>query len=269
MTWINDIIGYCRKYNVPIDYLADVLNEPKVVPMIRGKAFEFSAMLKLQSVLPPSEWRIDKPVINAQLGFHDMDIRVIHIATGQIINIECKLAKNNSFRDRKDNSSDLRVKCMRSRTLGANMVRAIAPKLGVSEQMLSIHNDQYVPSDFDMVLTSIGNAFYRTNTDTGSFDWNPTKSEFQFLKRLFGVEDIDLLKDLTYDKMYLATSHSLAVLEDNSQECKRRKCPTNNACGFIPNYPFIVFPPNSRNPSSPWVDLDMSQSLFESFISAR
>lgn len=42
--WQQKIEEYCEKYNIPISYLAETLLEPKVVPMIRGKGFEFSAM---------------------------------------------------------------------------------------------------------------------------------------------------------------------------------------------------------------------------------
>jgi hypothetical protein len=44
MTWIQSLINYCQEYNIPIEYLGDTLYDPKVVPMIRGKAFEFSVL---------------------------------------------------------------------------------------------------------------------------------------------------------------------------------------------------------------------------------
>ena len=79
--WIAAVREYCIKYNIPHEYLAQIINDPKVVPMIRGKAFEFSAMLYLESVLPAADWIVDKPVMNAQFGFHDMDVRVVHKAS--------------------------------------------------------------------------------------------------------------------------------------------------------------------------------------------
>lgn len=45
-----------------------VLNEPKVVPMIRGKAFEFSVLEKLKDIFPGKKWDIEKMLVNAQLG---------------------------------------------------------------------------------------------------------------------------------------------------------------------------------------------------------
>ncbi len=46
-SWEEKVKEYCEKYNIPVLYLAETLYEPKVVPMIRGKAFEFSVMMAL------------------------------------------------------------------------------------------------------------------------------------------------------------------------------------------------------------------------------
>ncbi|PIW74711.1 MAG: restriction endonuclease, partial [Candidatus Portnoybacteria bacterium CG_4_8_14_3_um_filter_44_15] len=53
--WDKKVKEYCEKYNIPIFYLAETLYEPKVVPMIRGKAFEFSVMMALQEILPKNK----------------------------------------------------------------------------------------------------------------------------------------------------------------------------------------------------------------------
>ena len=37
--WQQKIKQYCEKYNIPVLYIAETMYEPKVVPMIRGKAF--------------------------------------------------------------------------------------------------------------------------------------------------------------------------------------------------------------------------------------
>ena len=108
--WINKVKEYCEKYNIPLIYLADTLYEPKVVPMIRGKAFEFSVMLALQQVLPPNEWIVKKVPMNAQTGFHDVDVHVVHKKTNRVIRIECKLAKKGSFRTYSDGHYEIRVK---------------------------------------------------------------------------------------------------------------------------------------------------------------
>lgn len=126
--WKDKILEFCERYNIPLLYLAETMYEPKVVPMIRGKAFEFSVMLMLQEILPKEDWTIDKPVMNAQSGFHDVDIRVEHKPSKKIVRVECKLAKKASYRQFSDKHIELRVKCMRSRTLGLAKVKEIAPK---------------------------------------------------------------------------------------------------------------------------------------------
>ena len=194
--WIRKVIEYCEYYNIPLKYLAETMSEPKVVPMIRGKAFEFSIMLLLQSILPSNEWNVSKININAQSGFHDVDVQVIHLPSKKNLTIECKLASKESYRT-KDGHSEVEVKCMRSRTLGISKVASLAPKLGITEEVLTIHNDQYLPEDFDVVITSLGNAFYRTDKLTGKFEWQPTKREIEFLETLAGP-NIANLKDFAF-----------------------------------------------------------------------
>lgn len=244
--WINKVREYCAKYNIPLNYLVDTINEPKVIPMVRGKAFEFSAMLQLQNVLSSDTWFIDKLVINAQFGMHDMDVRVIHKPSRKIIGVECKLAAKGSFRTGENNTNSIKVKCMRSRTLGDARVASLAPQLGVAPEQLKIHNDQYFPSDFDVVLTSIGNAFYETEQETELFKWEPSPEGIQFLKSLSGLDDETLLKDWTYDTTFLALSENISIKVGNNVTCTRRKCTNKNNCGFIPNYPLIKFNDNNH-----------------------
>ncbi|MFZ2286538.1 MAG: hypothetical protein WAV93_06095 [Bacteroidales bacterium] len=59
-----DIINYCRKFNIPMQYLFEILEDQKVTPMIRGKAMEFNAFLLLEDTLPRSEWSVQKSLCN-------------------------------------------------------------------------------------------------------------------------------------------------------------------------------------------------------------
>ena len=165
--WEDKIRAYCDKYNIPLYYLSNTLDEPKVIPMIRGKAFEFVVLEELKEILDEDIWEVSKPTINAQLAIHDVDVLVLHRETQKEIIIECKLAKKGSCRVDGDRTT-IKVKCMRSRTLGVEMVRQLSPQLGIPEDVLSVHNDQYLERDFDFVITSIGNAFYETD-DNGTF----------------------------------------------------------------------------------------------------
>ena len=47
-----NIQEYCDKYNIPIENLIDILEDQKVLPMIRGKATEFVATVFLKRILP-------------------------------------------------------------------------------------------------------------------------------------------------------------------------------------------------------------------------
>jgi len=263
--WQIKIASYCKKYNIPLEYLSDVLYEPKVIPMIRGKAFEFSTLIILRKFLPSKVWKVIKVPMNAQQGIHDIDVAVVHKQTKKQIRIECKLAKKESFRVGRDKNVTISVKCMRSRTLGSAMVKSLAPRFGVSESQLSVHNDQYFPRDFDVVITSIGNVFYRTNPKTGIFEWMPTKEEIKFLKSL-APKKIKDLKGFAFNKLYLAKSTDLKISRKNGIKCTRKRCKQKDNCGFIPNYPKIKFPVGTKKPSNNWVPLDESEELFKTLI---
>jgi hypothetical protein len=267
-SWIRQIVKYCQDYNIPPEYLHETLSEPKVIPMIRGKAFEFSAMLALKRILKDNgEWFVEKIPMNAQSGEHDIDLQVTHLPTKKIIRLECKLSKKEGYRRKKDGHHEISVKCMRSRTLGESKVKELAPKLKVSARMLTIHNDQYLPSDFDFVITSIGNAFYRTN-DEGRFVWKPNEKEIEFLEMLksfFGIKSMNL-QDFAFSTMYIGYSRDIAILKSNRVKCSRKKCPSKNDCGFIPNYPIISFPKNDGLPTNGWFPLNSAHHLFEKFI---
>jgi len=72
LSWQEKVEEYCKKYNIPLFYLAETMYEPKVIPMIRGKVFEFSVMTALQEILPQNERQVDQSMMNAQIGFHDI-----------------------------------------------------------------------------------------------------------------------------------------------------------------------------------------------------
>ncbi len=264
-TWQKKVQEYCEKYNIPVSYLAETMYEPKVVPMIRGKAFEFSVMMALQKILPKNEWEVNKEIMNAQLGFHDVDVRVFHKPTKKVVRVECKLAKKGSYRLFPDGHSEIRVKCMRSRTLGPTKVKELAPKLGVSEKVLAIHNDQYLPSDFDIVISSIGNAFYGTDKKTSFFEWRPTKDGKKFLEK-FKNSNKKNLKDFTFFKMYVAKAQDFAVSRTSGVVCTRGKCKNKTNCGFIPNYPIINFDAKKNKPTNGWMPIEESLNLFRDFV---
>lgn len=264
-SWQEKIKAYCKKFNLPIYYLSDSLSDPKVVPMIRGKLFEYSVLETMEKLFEShTEWKADKPFMNAQTGLHDIDVRVTHAPTQKVIGIECKLSAKGSF---KLNGSDpiVKVKCMRSRTLGKSRVEQLAPLMKVSAKQLMVHNDQYLPTNFDYVVTSLANAFYKTDTESGEYIWSPNQDGVNFLIDMGG--DSQNLKDFAFNKMYIAKSSSLSNNAVNGIVCTRRGCSNINECGFIPNYPLIKFDKKTSKPTNGWFELSDCLSLFTSELS--
>ena len=153
---------------------------------------------------------------------------------------------------------------MRSRTLGTSKVAELAPKVGVSTALLSAHADSYRVADFDVVLTTIGNTFYRTS-EKGEYEFKPTETELEFLERINpGHPDH---KVGAFEKMYVIEATSLCV--GNRKHpiiCPRRNCPDKQNCGFIPNYPLIHFPEKSPTPSNGWTSIKESAAFFSALI---
>ena len=67
---------YCNKYQVPFNYLFDILEDQKVIPMIRGKANEYNVYLFLDDLLPKNTWSVQKLNLNPQQGSSDEDISI-------------------------------------------------------------------------------------------------------------------------------------------------------------------------------------------------
>ena len=171
--WLQKLYSVCSQYNLEIETLADTINDPKVIPMLRGKAFEFTA---------------------------------------------CNIIRNNLPKNK--------------------------------------YNDQYVANDFDFVITSIANAFYETEEETGLYYWSPSQEAKKFLK-LLGVEN----QEEAFYKTYIARSQDLVVDENNNVRCSRKKCNNQNNCGFIPNYPYIYFNKKTGKVIEPWIEVEKFQQL--------
>ena len=118
------------------------------------------------------------------------------------------------------------------------------------------------------MITSIGNAFYITDEESGLYVWKPTKKGLEFLNNLKSLDrkqEYKALKDFAFNRMYVAKSEDMAVNKRNKVRCTRRKCKKNESCGFIPNYPAIIFD-NVGKPINNWVGIEDSLPIFQSFI---
>ncbi|MHC5595598.1 MAG: hypothetical protein ACYTXC_06470 [Nostoc sp.] len=284
--WINDIRKYCQSLNISINDLYKIVTDLKVSPMIRGKAFEFSTYSRLKQILPGQKWMVTKPMMNAQTGTHDIDIKLEHKDTRKIISIECKLAKKGDFKVLKQNKSGLGqkgdylipVKCMRSRTTKSNdKALAAANKFNVSLDAFITHSDQYRTSSFHVVATSIGNAFYETGEDEEaniSYRFNPTQEGMEFIKKLNPPNLTEaFIQEFVYNKVYLASSFDIAVSHETGIICGRKKCLDKSNCGFIPNYPVINFG-NVQNlestevpyPKNKWIEIEKCEAFFDELL---
>jgi hypothetical protein len=274
---IKNLEEFCIKYNILPESLLEIIQDPKVLPMIRGKAFEFSALAKFENFLDPTLWKIVKPKINPQFGSHDQDVVITHLETHTNIRVECKLAAKGRYRKVKTKIEDktqyfeIDVKCMRSRTLGQERAKQVSDQVNIPVDVIMIHNDQYLPNSFDIVVTSIANAFYETDEATGNFEWSPQEKAKDFLETISNKNIIDLqdesnLKDVIFDKVYIAKSNDLASVFENNIKCTRRECKTPYSCGFIPNFPKIVFDINTGKPLPPWFEIEDCLQVLQTFI---
>lgn len=264
-----DLVDFCEQYNLPIEHLGSILKDPKVIPMIRGKAFEFSACDYLARILDKDVWKVTKPFLNAQTNSHDEDVLVEHIPTSTKIRIECKMSAKGGYVYKED-TSVFRIKCMRSRTLGPGKIKALAISRQLNEDQavqLSVHNDSYLPGDFDLVLTTLANAFYGTD-ENGIYVWNPSESGKKYLEQKFGTGLSEKeYQDKAFLDMYIAKSTDLVVHTDNDVECTRRNCFNKDNCGYIPNYPLLSFEHQEiHKPLNKWLHITGIEQILNEFI---
>jgi hypothetical protein len=201
----------------------------------------------------------------------------ILVKFGEIVRlkIECKLAAKGRYRHFEKNGKSyfqVDVKCMRSRTLGEKKIQELATKIGVSENILKIHNDQYIASDFDIVVTSIANAFYETDKKTKSYEWKPNTKAIEFLKAInhnlsLNLDNVNNQKNFAFEQVYIARSSRIKATKGNNVLCTRKKCKNPQNCGFIPNYPKITFDLSTGQPLDPWYKLENCLPLLQSFVS--
>jgi hypothetical protein len=149
----DELLKYCKKFNISLDYLFAILEDQKVTPMIRGKAMEYNAFLLLEAGLPKAVWSVQKLNLNAQPGVYDEDISITHRRTGVILKVESKSAVRGSMslgtRSRIMNEAHFKVKSHRSRS---------------NIKLAGTSNDRYSVDSFDILITNTSNAIFEGNT---------------------------------------------------------------------------------------------------------
>jgi len=231
---------YCDEHGLDFETLAMVLNEPKVVPMVRGIGYEYVVISFLRKLFENDErFAAGKTIVNSQLTNKGSDAEIFDKETQKLIRLECKLAANGSFSlgTRGNNYPHSKIKIMRSRTLGDEMIRRVAENGEASIAELTAHKDSYLPKGFDFVITNLRNAFYIT-TDEDLFKFSPTDEEWDFLQIFFNSNnhtEVDNL--LKYNHFYIKAEN--LTPKYSNVACNRRGCPNPTTCNFIPNYPIF------------------------------
>lgn len=182
LTLGEDMFEYVKKFNIPLPYLFEILEDQKVTPMIRGKAMEYNAYLLLNRLLPKNIWSVQKLNLNAQPGVHDEDISITHRRTGIILKVESKSAVRGSITDGKRTRRKLIgfcVKCHRSRS---NM------------KLAKTSNDRYHVSSFDVLITNSSNAIYQGNTLGENLEIIHNDSIREMLFKFYNVNNEDELR---------------------------------------------------------------------------
>jgi len=195
-----ELIKYCNTYKIPMEYVFDILEDQKVVPMIRGKATEYTTLLLLTSLLNPHEWSVAKLNLNAQTGMHDEDVSVTHQRSGIIIKIECKNACRGSFKFSSRcaiKDPHCSIKCHKSRS---------------TISKASTTNDKYLVGDFDIVISNLSNAIIAGGTYTEFFELVKNEPLVTELSRYYNCNaDFSSLFEATYSDWRFAKSSDLAT----------------------------------------------------------
>jgi hypothetical protein len=174
---------FCKKYNIRIEDFFPILNDQKVIPMLRGKASEYDAVNTLQRVLPQQVWIVNKLNLNPQPGTADQDIGVTHRRTGIQVIIETKNAVRGSMKTgrttRISHVPHFRVKCHRSRS-----------------NMNAEYNDRYLVGEFDLIISTPANAFFKGGTIGEEFELVDEPGLLEILYSHYGVSDEISLRDV-------------------------------------------------------------------------
>jgi hypothetical protein len=234
---LSKIKGYCFEHGLDFRAIYDVLNEPKVVPMIRGIGYEYVVKSALEKILVNDDRFIcRKTIVNPQLTVQGTDMDVFDKQRNKVLNLECKLAKNGSFTvGRRGSGPNCKIKVMRSRTLGVEVMPTVSRDWGVTIEQLSAHKDNYLGSKFDYVVTNIRNAFYVTMDDE-TFRFQPNEQGWSFLESYFNTRNHDEIDNLLKNLHFYARAIDLTP-KVGGFNCTRRGCPNPTTCEFIPNYP--------------------------------
>lgn len=193
------LCDYCNKYKVPYEAIFQILEDQKVVPMVRGKATEHAVFIKLKKLLNSNEWSVVKLNLNAQPNSDDQDISVTHMRTGIIVKVECKNAVRGSFKSGKGcvvKVPHCRIKCHKSRS---------------HMKKIDTSNDKYSVDNFDIIISNLSNSVIKGATISETFELIPQKDCLQILSNHYSVPiDFENIFNATFNDWRFARTTDLA-----------------------------------------------------------
>ena len=191
---------YCDTYNIPVENLLDILEDQKVLPMIRGKATEYIGAAVLRQALDPRDWDVQKLNLNPQPGKYDEDVSITYRRTGDRLKAETKNAVRGKFSlgARITKAPHFSVKCHKSRS---NFTKA--------------HNDRYEVGDFDVLLCNVSNAIFRGKSLDRGLPLIDNQEAIGWLKQYYNVDTDAALRRRSYDDWRICLPVTIA-LEDGT-----------------------------------------------------
>ena len=193
-----NIREYCKTYNVPLAHLMDILEDQKVLPMIRGKATEYIGAVVLKRVLDGRDWSVDKLNLNAQPGVYDEDVSITNRRTGERLKAETKNAVRGKFSmgTRAMPRPHFTVKCHKSRS---HLTRA--------------RNDRYLTTEFDVLLCNVSNSLFRSTKQRG-LPLIKDRDAITWLKQHYNVDTDQELIRASYDDWRVCFPKDIAKPDD-------------------------------------------------------
>ena len=191
------ITEYCQTYNIPRQDLLDILEDQKVLPMIRGKATEYIGAALLRQVLDPRDWLVEKLNLSPQPRRADEDVSITFRRTGTRLTAETKNANRGSFKlhTRRRPEPHFTVKCHKSRS---------------SLKLQGTTNDRYLVGEFDLLLCNVSNALFRTRALERRLPLIDNPDSLDWLKTFYGADTDDELVRAAYDDWRLCLPVTIA-----------------------------------------------------------
>lgn len=227
---------YCKTYDIPLDFFFNILNDQKVVPMLRGKGMEYNALAMVRHHLNPNEWAVHKLNANPQPGSPDQDISITHLRTGITLTVETKSAVRGSLslgtksRLLKD-IPHFKVKCHRSRS-----------NISLSDST----NDRYKFNAFDVLITNPSNALFQQGTVGEHLELLDNPKLLAFLYQNYQVSDNQNLIEATNKDWRFVLPEEIA---EN---------------GFIPRTPYVYVMGDKH-----WLSLEQLQTKLTEVVNQK